>query len=177
MISGLLAGPLTMLPALLFFIPMVAFYPDIKDATLPSDFLLQRIGIPWFHLLFQAMIFSALLESGTSSVHAINERIDGAWEARKGEPLSHRARLTIGLILLALCMFAAGQFGLVALIANGYRALAYILLAMFVLPLVTIGVWRIFRGIAQEILRSRIDRRGDVMKPRVARLQRLRFGC
>ena len=144
-ISGLLAGPLTMLPALLFFIPMVAFYPDIKDAALPSDFLLQKMGLPWFHLLFQAMIFAALLESGTSAVHAVNERIDGAWEARKGEPLSHRARLTIGLILLALCMFAAGQFGLVDLIAKGYRALAYIFLAVFVLPLLTIGVWRIFR--------------------------------
>jgi hypothetical protein len=88
---------------------------------------------------------SGQFESGTSAVHAVNERIDGAWEARKGEPLSHRARLTIGLILLALCMFAAGQFGLVDLIAKGYRALAYIFLAVFVLPLLTIGVWRIFR--------------------------------
>ena len=77
-----------MLPALLFFIPMVAFYPEVQSATLPSDFLLQRIGIPAFHLLFQPMIFSALLESGTSSVHAINERIDHAWQARRGKPLS-----------------------------------------------------------------------------------------
>ena len=61
---------------------MVAFYPEVQSATLPSDFLLQRIGIPAFHLLFQAMIFSALLESGTSSVHAINERIDQAWTTR-----------------------------------------------------------------------------------------------
>ena len=145
-ISGLLAGPLTMLPALLFFIPMVAFYPAIKGAPLPSDFLLRQMGLPWFHLLFQAMIFAALLESGTSAVHAINERIDAAWEARKGAPLSHRARLAIGLTLLAVCMFAAGRFGLVALIANGYRALAYIFLAVFVLPLLTVGIWRIFRN-------------------------------
>jgi uncharacterized membrane protein YkvI len=145
-LSGLLAGPLTMLPALLFFIPMVAFYPAIKDAPLPSDFLLQKMGLPWFHLLFQAMIFSALLESGTSAVHAINERIGAAWEAQKGTKLSHRARLTIGLILLALCMFAAGRFGLVALIANGYRALAYIFLGVFVLPLLTIGLWKIYRN-------------------------------
>jgi uncharacterized membrane protein YkvI len=145
-ISGLLAGPLTMLPALLFFIPMVAFYPAIKDAPLPSDFLLQQMGLSWLHLLFQAMIFAALFESGTSAVHAVNERIDAAWEARKGAPLSHRARLAIGLTLLAICMFAAGRFGLVALIANGYRALAYIFLAVFVVPLLTVGIWRIFRN-------------------------------
>jgi uncharacterized membrane protein YkvI len=142
-ISGMIAGPLTMVPAVLFFIPMVAFYPEIQQAPLPSDFLLQKIGIVAFHLLFQAMIFSALLESGTSAVHAINERIDHAWKARRGSPLSHRARLTIALLLLVGCMFVASRFGLVALIANGYRALAYIILAVFVLPLLTIGLWRL----------------------------------
>ena len=98
---------------------------------------------PAFHLLFQAMIFSALLESGTSSVHAINERINHAWQARRGRSLSHGARLTIALVLLVGCMFAASRFGLVALIANGYRALAYALLATYVLPLVTIGIWQL----------------------------------
>lgn len=144
-ISGIMAGPLTMLPALLFFIPMVAFYPAIKAEALPSDFLLQQMGQPWLHYLFQAMIFAALLESGTSAVHAVNERIDHAWQARHGNALSHRARLILGLILLALCMFVAGRFGLVALIASGYRAIAYVFLGVFVLPLLTIGVWKIAR--------------------------------
>jgi len=146
MVAGVVSGPLTMLPALLFFIPMVAFYPEVQAATLPSDFMLQRIGIPAFHLLFQAMIFSALLESGTSSVHAINERISHAWEARRGHALTHRQRLSIAIVVLAGCMFLASRFGLVALIANGYRALAYILLATFILPLVTVGVWKLTQG-------------------------------
>ena len=144
-IAGVISGPLTMLPALLFFIPMVAFYPEVQGATLPSDYLLQQIGIPAFHLLFQAMIFSALLESGTSSVHAINERIDRVWLTRTGRELTHRARLSIAALVLIGCMFLASRFGLVALIANGYRALAYILLATFILPLITVGVWKIVR--------------------------------
>jgi len=144
-IAGTIAGPLTMLPALLFFIPMVAFYPEVQSATLPSDFLLQRIGIPAFHILFQAMIFSALLESGASSVHAINERIDRAWEARTGRELTHKQRLSIAIVVLVVCMFLASRFGLVALIATGYRALSYILLATFILPLVTVGVWKLWR--------------------------------
>jgi uncharacterized membrane protein YkvI len=144
-IAGLLAGPLTMIPALLFFTCMVAFLPDIAGATLPSDYMLQRLDMPLFHLLFQLMIFSALLESGASSVHAINERIAKAVRARRGIELSHRARLSIALAVLVGCMFLADRFGLVALIANGYRALAYILLAIFVLPLMTFGVWRLWR--------------------------------
>jgi uncharacterized membrane protein YkvI len=142
-VAGTVAGPLTMVPALLFFIPMVAFYPEVQSATLPSDFLLQRIGIPAFHLLFQAMIFSALLESGTSSVHAINERIDNAVRSHYGKRLTHRQRLAIAAVVLIGCMFLASRFGLVALIATGYRALAYILLATFILPLVTVGTWKL----------------------------------
>ena len=150
-VSGIIAGPLTMLPALLFFVPMVAFYPEVQSATLPSDFMLQKIGIPVFHLLFQAMIFSALLESGTSSVHAINERIDRAWNARTGASLSRRARLTIALVLLVGCMVLASRFGLVALIANGYRALSYVLLATYILPLVTVGIWKIWRHRPEQL--------------------------
>jgi uncharacterized membrane protein YkvI len=142
-IAGLLAGPLAMIPAALFFTCMVAFLPDIAGATLPSDFMLQRLDLPLFQLLFQLMIFSALLESGASSVHAINERIAKAVRVRRGVDLSSRARLLIALALLVGCMFVAERFGLVALIANGYRALAYILLAVFVLPLLTFGVWRL----------------------------------
>jgi uncharacterized membrane protein YkvI len=144
-IAGAIAGPLAMLPGLLFFTAMVAFYPEVAGATLPSDFLLARMNMPAFHLLFQLMIFSALLESAASGVHAINERIDKAWSRRRGAALGHRARLAIAFVLLAFCMLLAGRFGLVALIANGYRLLAYFMLAVFILPLATIGVARILR--------------------------------
>jgi uncharacterized membrane protein YkvI len=40
-------------------------------------------------------------------------------------------------------MLLAGRFGLVALIANGYRALAYILFAVYIAPLMTLGLWRL----------------------------------
>ena len=142
-IAGAIAGPLAMIPAALFFTAMIAFYPAIAGETLPSDFLLQQMQLPLFHLLFQLMIFSALLESGASSVHAINERISQALLVRRGKTLSNRARLVIALALLVGCMFVAQRFGLVALIANGDRALGYILIAVYVLPLMTIGIWRL----------------------------------
>jgi len=40
----------------------------------------------------------------------------------------------------------ADRFGLVALIANGYRALAWVLLAVYVLPLLTLGAWWLWRN-------------------------------
>ena len=144
-VAGLVAGPLSMLPAILFFVAMMAFYPAIGDETLPSDFLLRQMTVPGFHILFQVMIFAALLESGAGSVHAINERISGAIESRGRPPLSTGARAIIGAVILTGCMFVAGEIGLVDLIASGYRFLAWLFLAVFVLPLITIGTWRLLR--------------------------------
>jgi uncharacterized membrane protein YkvI len=144
-IAGAICGPLTMLPALLFFIAAVAFHPQIMDATLPSDFLLQRLGVPIFHFVFQLMVFAALLESGASAVHAFNERVAKAWQRRRGKPLGPRPRMALSLVLLVLCMFLAGAFGLVALIGSGYRALAFILLAIYVVPLATFGLAHILK--------------------------------
>ncbi|WP_188054273.1 MULTISPECIES: YkvI family membrane protein [unclassified Sphingosinithalassobacter] len=144
-IAGAIAGPMAMWPALAFYICMIAYYPAIGDETLPSDFLLGQLGVPAFHLVFQAMIFAALLESGVGVVHAINERVSHVVEQRRGTSLSVQARLGIAAVLLIGCMLLADRFGLVALIANGYRALAWMFLAVYVLPLLTIGVVRIVR--------------------------------
>jgi uncharacterized membrane protein YkvI len=149
-VAGALAGPLAMIPAFLFFICMIAWYPEVGQQALPSDFLLQRMNVPLFHMTFQLMIFAALLESGTGSVHAINERIAHAYRSRYQRELSERARLACAGALLLVAIFLADRFGLVTLIARGYRALAYIILAVYVLPLMTYGIWRLVRSSASS---------------------------
>lgn len=145
-VAGIIAGPLTMLPAALFFIAMMAFYPAIGAETLPSDFLLRQMAVPGFHVLFQLMIFTALLESGVGAIHAINERISGAMEARGRPAPGPSLRALIGAVILAGCMFVAARVGLVDLIASGYRFLAWLFLAVFVGPLLVIGSWRLLRS-------------------------------
>ena len=142
-IAGAICGPLAMLPALLFFVATVAFYPAITSAELPSDALLSEMRRPWFRALFQVMIFSALVQSGVSAVHAFNERVDAAWRRSRGTPIGPRARLGISFVLLGGCMFLADRFGLVALIGSGYRFFAYVLLIVFVIPLCTVGMYRL----------------------------------
>jgi cytochrome oxidase assembly protein ShyY1 len=44
---------------------------------------------------------------------------------------------------------------LVALIANGYRALAWVLLAVYVLPLLTLGAWQLWRNPAPLAVTAR----------------------
>ena len=144
-VAGVLSGPLAMLPGLLFFVCMLAWYPQIGQEALPSDYILRQLDMPVFHLLFQLMIFSALLESGTAVIHASNERIAGAWHARRGAVLTKTWRLAVAALLLTGSIFIADRVGLVALIAQGYRGLAYLFLVVYVLPLLTLGVWRLWR--------------------------------
>jgi uncharacterized membrane protein YkvI len=139
-VAGLLAGPLGMLPAMLFFICMMAYYPAIGAATLPSDYMLTRLDAPLFHTVFQVMILAALLESGTGAVHAINQRVAGVLGGR-GRTLPLQGRLLLSMSILIVSIFIASRFGLVALIARGYRALAYMFIAVYVLPLLVYGVW------------------------------------
>jgi uncharacterized membrane protein YkvI len=145
LVAGAIAGPLTMLPAILFFIAMAAFYPAIGNEVLPSDFLLRQMGVPAFALLFQLMIFLALVESGVGAVHAINERIAHSLQSHGRPAPALWGRSLIGASILAGCMFVASHIGLVDLIASGYRFFAVVFLAVFVLPLLTIGVWRMVR--------------------------------
>jgi uncharacterized membrane protein YkvI len=146
-VAGLIAGPLAMAPAILFFIVMAGFYPAIQQQVLPSDFLLGQLGFPAFRILFQVMIFAALLESGTGCVHAINERIAHAYRRGDERKFTRPMRLAVTVAILAGSVFVADRVGLVSLIANGYRWLSYVLLAIYVAPLLTFGVWQLTRPV------------------------------
>jgi uncharacterized membrane protein YkvI len=143
--AGLLCGPLAMLPALLFFLAMVAWYPAVGAEALPSDYLLRRLEAPWFHWLFQAMILCALLETGVGMVNAINARAAATLE-RRGHKFTASRRMVLSAALVVGSGAIATRFGLIALIARGYGAFGYIMLAIFVLPLFTIGLARLWRA-------------------------------
>jgi uncharacterized membrane protein YkvI len=51
---------------------------------------------------------------------------------------------------MVISVYAAGAIGLVNLIAKGYGWLTYAFIALLIVPVLTIGVWRITGG-AQKI--------------------------
>lgn len=144
-VAGAIAGPLAMIPALVFLLAMIGFYPEILSQTLPSDFLLQRMNIPEFRVVFQIMVLGALLESSVGVVHAVNERAVNAWTGHRGAEHSRWLRPALTGVLLVTCMFVADRIGLVQLIASGYRVMAVVFLLVFVLPLLTLGARRLWR--------------------------------
>ena len=144
-IAGLLCGPLAALPAIFFFLCMIAFYPEVGAVALPSNFLLERLEIPAFRYLFELMVLAALLESGSALVHSLNERVM-AVIPRRSPVVAEATRFGCAIFILVLSIFVANQFGLITLIARGYSLSAYVFFGIFVLPLFTLGSWRIWKN-------------------------------
>lgn len=141
--AGALVGPLAILPGLLFTVALFAAYPAVLDDAVPAATVLTALGSPTFQVIFQVVLLGTLVETGTGLIHALNERVAHAVEAG-GRPFPDWGRSAVAVSLLAL---GAGlsSFGLVALIARGYGLMTWVFLLAFVLPVLTLGTWRIVR--------------------------------
>lgn len=140
-IAGALTGPIAMIPAFLFFLPMVGLYPQLLDAEVPSTVLLETLGSRGFQIVFQVVLFGTLIETGAGLIHAVNERIAGL-RADSGKELQPWVRPVVAIGLLGLGTFVS-SFGLIDLIARGYGTLTLGFILVYVIPVLTIGVWRI----------------------------------
>jgi uncharacterized membrane protein YkvI len=141
LLAGFLTGPLFIIPAALFFIAMVPHYPAILDRPVPINYVLDVLDLRWLQLAFVIMLVGTFIETGSGMIHAINERIAGALEAvDKSLSGRNRALIAIGLLTVALLM---SRFGIIDLISVGYGALAWIYILILILPLFTIGIWKL----------------------------------
>lgn len=137
--AGLLAGPIGIIPGLLFFLAMTGFHPGIIDQPVPATFMIGALGSRGFLLLYQGVLYGTLVETGTGMIHAINERIAGVYRER-GHTMPVVLRSSVALILLVLGALLA-RFGLIDLIARGYGTLTWLFLFIFVIPVLTRGIW------------------------------------
>ena len=142
MTAGLLAGPIAMIPGLLFFFAVIGHYPQILQQTVPINYILADMEAPLFHLIFQIILFGTFVETGTGMIHGINERIAEVYR-EKGEHMPKPLRAAIAIVLLLVAIFAASTIGLVDLIAKGYGLLTYVFIVIFVIPVLTLGLWKV----------------------------------
>lgn len=149
--SGFLAGFLGVLPGVLIFLAMLSLYPGIENQPVPVLTVLQALNSLWIYIFLQLALFGTFIDTGVGIVHAVNQRVAGVF-LEKGRAFPHWARLAIAVGLLGSAIFLARSVGIIDLIAKGYGALSYAFIAVVVLPLLTIGVFRIlnFRSARAE---------------------------
>jgi len=141
--AGLLAGPIGIVPGFLFYLTMVPHYPAILGSPAPAATLLGALDSRAMTVVFQLVLFGTLIETGTGMIHAVNERIASVFEEH-GRAMPRGIRPAVAAVLL-LAAVGLASFGLVALIAKGYGTLTWLFLAVYVIPVLTWGTWKVRR--------------------------------
>jgi len=147
-VAGFLAGPLAMIPAMLFFIAMIGQYDSLLAAgdngPLPVTVLMAALkGADFFVYVFPVVLFGTFVETGAAMIHGVNERLSHTYEER-GSVMPNWMRPTVALLILFTAVVLADAIGLTNLVAKGYGTITWGFLLVFVLPLLTYGVWLIY---------------------------------
>ena len=142
LVAGMLGGALATVPGILLFLCAVAFYPAIKQEPVPAVYILRQIQSPIFSVVFQLALFVTLIKTGVGLLHGLNERIAAAYVLRRAR-MPQMLRPLASLVILAFSLFLADRIGIIALVARGYGSITYAFLVVYVLPVMTIGLFRI----------------------------------
>jgi uncharacterized membrane protein YkvI len=147
--AGILGGPIAMLPAVFFFIAMIGQYEVLvaegSDGVLPVTILLSTLrGAEFLIYLFPIVLFGTFIETGSALIHGVNERLDQAY-AERSVRMPRWMRPAVALAVLILAVVLADAVGLTNLVAQGYGTITWAFLLVYVLPLLTYGLWLLAR--------------------------------
>lgn len=142
-VSGLLAGFIGILPGIILFIAMCGFYPVIIEQELPIDFILTQMNMPWLRYVFQIVLFGTLIETGSGLIYSITDRLSESYNVKGIAVPKWITPVTAVVILLATTFISS--FGLTNLIAKGYGTLAWVFFIVYVIPVMTLGTYKIMQ--------------------------------
>jgi len=144
MCSGAIAGAIAIMPAVLFHFAFLTAWPDVLGENIPAYWMMTRMGLIALVTVFSVMLFGTFIETGAGMLQGINERLDGYLLEASSGSLSPGSR---ALIAVSAILVSAGfsSWGITNLIARGYGMMAWGFLVVYVIPLLTIGVYRIWK--------------------------------
>ena len=149
-VSGILAGLLMCVPWFLTYFSIIGYYPsqEVLGAPVPWLIMLEDYG-NLVIIIFGIVIGWTLVETATGIIHAFISRINADMMEISGKHLTKRQS---GIIAVAALIFAIilAQFGIIDLIGKGYYIMAYGMIAVFAVPLLTVGVYKIFLRKGEE---------------------------
>ena len=146
--SALAAGTaafVALLPGLVFHYAFMSEYPSIVDERLPTYFLFERVASDVLLDAYVVVLFVLVAQTGVGVLQGFLERIDTWHRDRYGSPLNHLGHgvVAVGMVVGSM---ALSSLGIIALILTGYTILAASFILVFAVPLLTRGMWLIFRS-------------------------------
>lgn len=143
-VSGIIGGVLATIPWFLTYFAIMCFYPnpDVLGATVPWLTMMQDTAGPVVIAIFGIVMGWTLIETSTGIIHAALERINTGMKEMNKPPMTGKQQAVLTIIVLVGSMVLS-RVGIIDLIATVYNALSYVFLAIYVLPLFTVGIYKI----------------------------------
>lgn len=140
--AGAIAGVLAIIPAALLLIAMMAYIPEITSAKVPSMYLLNKLNNPTFTLIFQLVFLGTLIQTAVSLIHSVNQRLELTW-IQQNKIFTRSQRCGVAASVMMIGLLAANLFDLINIVAVGYTIVGAGFLILFVLPLFTVGLYKV----------------------------------
>ncbi len=146
-VSGIIAGLLMTIPWFLTYISVMGFYPSkrILLSPIPWFSMINEISTPIVISLLGIIIGWTLIETSTGVIHALIERIDAGLKQSKKAKLHPICKILITVIILVSATYLS-KYGIIDLISKGYTLMAFLFIFIYLLPLLTVGLYKVIRG-------------------------------
>jgi len=143
-VSGFTAGFVGVFPALVFHITFMATYPTSLEQPLPTYWMIGQLTQPWLMIVYIVVLFAMVIQTCAGLLQGVNERLDAWLMERRGRACDAKIHAAVSGAALIISLFLA-SFGITALVARGYGTVAWGYLIVYLIPLLTIGLFKILR--------------------------------
>lgn len=143
-LAAIAAAFICIVPAGLFHFTFLAQYPEVIGFEIPVYTILVGLGLQILVLAYLVGLFGTFIETGAGLIHGVIERIDSYRADVEKPALKRLTRSAIAMGTVAVSA-ALATVGIIPLIARGYGGISWGFLAVYILPLLTIGVVKMRR--------------------------------
>ena len=143
-VSGVLAGAIGIIPAILLLFALCCDLSTACAAEVPVTVVFGLLDMRWLYIAFEIVLFGTLIETGTGFIKAVDDRIELTYQ-KGGKECPSWMRPLIAVVFVAVGI-GVSTFGLTGLIAKGYGTICWGFLFVYVLPMVTLGIYKISKA-------------------------------
>lgn len=150
-ISGIIGGVLMTVPWFLTYFAVMCFYPneEVLGASVPWLSMMQGVAGPIVIGIFGIVMGWTLIETSTGIIHACIERVNNGLEELHKNQMTRSQQSILTFVILIGAMILS-KIGIIDLIATVYNGLAYAFLIIYVVPLLTVGIYKIVKKHKQQ---------------------------
>ena len=143
--AAVVAALVCVIPAAIFHFAFMLHFPEIVDERIPTYWMFTIVSTPLLLNIYVVVMFVLVAQTGVALMQGLIQRVDG-WHLRhRGRAMSRLSHAGVAAVVVASSL-ALGTMGIIALILRGYSLMFASFIVVFVTPLLTYGVYLVYRG-------------------------------